>query len=156
MEQKRVRDSRTEQIQILMPIHANGNYRLFGGQLVQWIDVLAAVVARRHSGCNVITASIDSLNFKKAAYVNSTIVLDGCITYVGHTSMEVRIDTFVEKLGGATEHINRANLTMVALDEFDRPTPVPQLLLETDEEREEWAAGERRSALRRQRQEENF
>ena len=64
MDAKRVRDSFTEQVQILMPSHINGTDRLFGGQLVQWIDVVAAVVARRHSGRNVITAAIDSLQFK--------------------------------------------------------------------------------------------
>ena len=95
---KKVSDSRTEQIQILMPAHINGYKRLFGGKLVEWIDVVAAVVARRHSGCNVTTASIDNLIFAEAAYVNSTVVLIGQMTYVGRTSMEVRVDTFVEGL----------------------------------------------------------
>ena len=62
---KKVSDSRTEQIQILMPAHINGYKRLFGGKLVEWIDVVAAVVARRHSGCNVTTASIDNLSLPK-------------------------------------------------------------------------------------------
>ena len=60
MEPKRVSDSCTEQVQIIMPSHINGTNRLFGGQLVQWIDVVAAVVARRHSGRNVITVAIDN------------------------------------------------------------------------------------------------
>ena len=153
---KRVSDSRTEQVQIILPAHANGNYRLFGGQLVQWIDIVAAVVARRQSGCEVITASIDNLSFRKAAYVNSTIVLRGCITYVGNTSMEVRVDTYVEEVTGETDRINRAYFTMVALDEFGRPVTVPRLILETDEERREWAAGERRSALRHERKAQGY
>ena len=74
---KKVSESRTEQIQILMPAHINGYKRLFGGKLVEWIDVVAAVVARRHSGRNVTTASIDNLIFAEAAYVNSTVVLIG-------------------------------------------------------------------------------
>lgn len=74
---KRVQDSRTEQIQILMPEHINGAGRLFGGKLVEWIDVVAGVVARRHSGRNVITAAIDNLQFKEGAYVNNTLVLVG-------------------------------------------------------------------------------
>ena len=93
---KRVSDSRTEQIQILMPQHINGMGRLFGGQLVQWIDVVAAVVARRHSNAEVTTATIDNLMFEAPAYVNSTVILVGQVTYVGNTSMEVRVDTFVE------------------------------------------------------------
>ena len=75
--------SRTEQVQILMPEHINGYRRLFGGKLMEWIDVTAAVAARRHSGHNVTTAAVDHLHFKAAAYVDSTMVLIGQVTYVG-------------------------------------------------------------------------
>jgi acyl-CoA hydrolase len=148
---KKVSDSKTEQIQILMPEHINGFNRLFGGKLMEWIDVVAAVVARRHSGCNVTTASVDNLQFKAAAYINSTIFLSGQITYVGTTSMEVRVNTYVEKLDGKRHMINRAYLVLVALDENDHPVPVPGIVLETDEERLEWEAGEKRRELRKQR-----
>ncbi len=148
---KKVSDSKTEQIQILMPEHINGFNRLFGGKLMEWIDVVAAVVARRHSGCNVTTASVDNLQFKSAAYINSTIFLSGQVTCVGKTSMEVRVTTYVEKLNGVRQMINRAYLVLVALDENDNPVPVPGLVLETDEERLEWEAGERRRELRKQR-----
>jgi acyl-CoA hydrolase len=148
---KTVSDSRTEQVQILMPEHINGFNRLFGGRLVEWIDVVAAVVARRHSGCNVTTASIDNLQFKAAAYINSTIFLSGQITYVGTTSMEVRVNTYVENLDGMRHMINRAYLVLVALDENDHPIKIPGIMLETDEERIEWEAGEKRSDLRKQR-----
>jgi acyl-CoA hydrolase len=148
---KKVSDSRTEQIQILMPEHINGFNRLFGGKLMEWIDVVAAVVARRHSGCNVTTASVDNLQFKSAAYINSTIFLSGQVTYVGKTSMEVRVTTYVENLNGIRHMINRAYLVLVALDEHDNPVPVPSLVLETDEERLEWEAGEKRRELRKQR-----
>lgn len=148
---KKVSDSKTEQIQILMPEHINGFNRLFGGKLMEWIDVVAAVVARRHSGCNVTTASVDNLQFKAAAYINSTIFLSGQITYVGTTSMEVRVTTYVEKLNGIRQMINRAYLVLVALDENDNPVHVPGLILETDEERLEWEAGEKRRELRKQR-----
>ena len=153
---KTVSDSRTEQIHILMPAHINGYKRLFGGKLVEWIDVVAAVVARRHSGRNVTTASIDNLVFAEAAYVNSTILLVGEMTYVGHTSMEVRVDTFVEELDGSRKRINRAYLVLVALSEDDRPVPVPGLILEGDQEKTEWEAGVRRHELRRQRRLENY
>lgn len=148
---KRVSDSKTEQIQILMPEHINGFNRLFGGRLMEWIDVVAAVVARRHSGCNVTTASIDNLQFKAPAHVNSTIFLSGQITYVGNTSMEVRVTTYVEKLDGMRFMINRAYLTLVAIDENDRPVPVPGIIPETEEEKLEWEAGKKRSELRKQR-----
>ena len=148
---KKVSDSKTEQIQILMPEHINGFNRLFGGKLMEWIDVVAAVVARRHSGCNVTTASVDNLQFKAAAYINSTIFLSGQITYVGTTSMEVRVTTYVENLNGTRHMINRAYLVLVALDENDHPVPIPGIILETDEERLEWEAGEKRRELRKQR-----
>mgnify|MGYP000082474550 FL=1 len=153
---KRVSESRTEQIQILMPEHINGYDRLFGGRLMEWIDVVAAVVARRHSGCNVTTASIDNLQFKAAAHVNSTLFLIGQITYVGNTSMEVRVDTYVEKLTGERKMINRAYLVLVALDKEEKAVPVPRLILETDEEKAEWEAGKRRNQLRKQRRAEAF
>ena len=153
---KTVAESRTEQVQILLPEHINGYNRLFGGQLMQWIDVVAAVVARRHSNRNVTTASIDNLQFKAAAHVNDTVVLFGQITYVGRTSMEVRVQTYVEGMDGIRRLINRAYFVMVALDENEMPTPVPGILPETLEEKLEYEAGIKRNALRKQRREEQF
>ncbi|TCL44005.1 MULTISPECIES: acyl-CoA thioesterase [Oscillospiraceae] len=156
LQAKTVAQSRTEQIQILMPEHINGYSRLFGGKLMEWIDVVAGVVARRHSGREVTTAAIDNLQFKAAAHINSTVVLIGRITYVGRTSMEVRVDAFVEELDGRRQMINRAYLVMVALDEHEQPTPVPPLILESEEDRTEWEAGVRRRNLRRERRAENY
>ena len=90
----------TEQTYLLMHRHINGYGRLFGGQLMQWIDELAGIGSMRHAGGRITTASIDNLNFKAGAYLNDTIVLIGRITYVGRTSMEVRVDTYVEDLEG--------------------------------------------------------
>ena len=128
---KPVSASRTEQIQILMPQHINGYKRLFGGVLMEWIDIVAGVVARRHSNSEVTTASVDNLQFKSPAYVNSTITLIGTITFVGSSSMEVRVDTFTEALSGERRLVNRAYVVMVALDENERPKRVPRLILET-------------------------
>ncbi|MGI6192211.1 MAG: acyl-CoA thioesterase [Christensenellales bacterium] len=151
MEEKTVAASKTEHSRIILRGDTNGTGRLFGGRLVEWIDMVAGVVARRHSGCNVTTASIDELSFLAPAYADDTIVLIGQIAYVGRTSMEVRVDTFVEKLDGEKKHINRAYLTMVALDWADRPTEVPRLTLITEEERKEWEAGVNRAAERKKR-----
>lgn len=156
MEPKRITDSITEQVQILMPSHINGTDRLFGGQLVEWIDVVAAVVARRHSGCNVTTAAIDNLQFKSGAFINNTLVLIGHITYVGKTSMEVRVDTYVEDLAGIRKVVNRAYLVLVALDQYGNPTEVPRLVIETEAERAEWESGEKRRALRHKRRKEGY
>ena len=141
---KRVSESKTLHTEIVMSSHVNGAGRLFGGLLMQWIDVVAAVVARRHSQMDVITASISSLEFKAPAHMNDTIELVGQIVYAGRTSMEVRVDTFVESLSRKRTHVNRAYLTMVALDENGRPSPVPALIPETNEDKEEYRAAEAR------------
>jgi len=145
---KKISESATEQIQIVMPEQINGFNRLFGGKLVEWMDVVAAVAARRHSNCNVTTASIDSLQFKAPAYVNDTMVLQSKVTYVGTTSMEVRVDAYTEELSGEKHLVNTAYFTMVALDENEKPTKVPRLICETDEDEEEYKAAEKRRAAR--------
>lgn len=154
--EKRVRDSHTEQAHIMTLATLNGYNRLFGGQLMEWIDIVAAVVARRHSGKNVTTAVVDTLTFKGPAYANEMIVIIGDITYVGRTSMEVRVETYVEDEQGGRRLINRAYIVLVALDENERPTEVPRLKVETDEERAEWEAAEKRNMLRKTRKNENF
>lgn len=156
MEPKRVSDSITEQVQIIMPSHINGTDRLFGGQLVEWIDVVAGVVARRHCGHNITTAAIDNLQFKAGAFINNTLVLIGRITYVGTTSMEVRVDTYVEDLSGTRKVVNRAYLVLVALDDDGKPTEVPRLVLETESERAEWESGKKRHTLRAKRRKEGY
>lgn len=145
---RRPEESETQQIQILMPSDINGNDRLFGGKLMEWIDVVAAVVARRHSCCNVTTAAVDHLQFKAAAYVNNTLVLKGRVTCVGTTSMEVRVDTFVESLNGRQRLINRAYLILVAIDKDGKPTEVPPLELVSEEEHAEYQAGLARKEYR--------
>ncbi|MDP4133010.1 MAG: acyl-CoA thioesterase [Bacillota bacterium] len=149
-------DSYTEQVQILSLRALNGNNRLFGGQLMSWIDVVAAVVARRHSGKYVTTAVVDTLSFKEPAYANDIVVLQAYITYTGRTSMEICVKCFVENLDGTRKLINKAYVVMVALDENDRPTPVVPLVPITDEEKEEWARAEKRNQLRKQRRNEDF
>ena len=153
--EKRVSDSKTEQVQIIMLGDTNGYGRLFGGRLVEWIDVVAAVVARRHSGHEVTTVSIDNLHFKAPAYANETIVLIGCVTYTGRTSVEVRVDTYAENLRGARSMINRAYVVMVALGEDEKPVPVPALLLENNEQRVEWEAGKKRHEFIKSRRRES-
>lgn len=148
MEARKVNKSRVEQVHMLMYEHMNGYGRLFGGRLMEWIDVVAGVVARRHSGCDVTTASVDRLEFIAPALIGDTIVLDGRITYAGRTSMEIRVDTFVEKLSGAKERINRAYLVMVALDADGHPTQVPPVQPETEEEIAEYEAAQRRRLAR--------
>ena len=146
----------TEQTYLLMHRHINGYGRLFGGQLLQWLDDLAGLDSMRHAGGRITTASIDNLNFKAGAYLNDTIVLIGRITYVGRTSMEVRVDTYVEDLEGMRRVINRAYVVMVAIDEEGHAVEVPGLIVESESEKAEWEAGQKRYALRKQRRREGF
>ena len=148
---KTVDESRTETVHIVRPNHLNGANRLFGGILMQWIDEVAGIVAKRHSMSNVTTASVDNLTFLHGAYQNNMIVIKGKLTWVGSTSMEVCVDTYVETPGGPRDRINNAHFMMVALDEHDKPVQVPKLDLQTEEERLAWAHGEERQRIRKQR-----
>lgn len=157
MKNKRVEDSVTEQIHLLKYEDINGEGRLFGGQLVSWIDEVAGTVAKRHAGSLVTTASIDNLQFKNAAYLNDLVVIIGHLTYVGRTSMEVRVDSYVEDVNGFRRPINRAFLTLVALDADQKPMPVPYgLLIETEVQQLEWENAKKRIALRKHRAGEAF
>ena len=140
----------------MRPPHVNGYGRLFGGILMQWIDETAGIVARRHAECTITTAAIDNLSFKSPAYQNDTIVLKGEVTFVGKTSMEIRIDAFIEEIHGERRLINRAYVVMVAIDKDGKPIPVPSLELVSDEERTEWESAVKRYNLRRQRSAEGF
>ena len=82
VKEKRVEDSMIEQVHKLRPTHMNGMGRLFGGQLMSWIDEVACLVGNRHSQANVITASVDNLRFIRGAYVNELIVMIAKMTYV--------------------------------------------------------------------------
>ena len=104
----------------------------------------------------VTTAAIDNLNFKAAAYQNDMIVLVGRMTYIGKTSMEVRIDTFIEEARGIRKCINRAYVVMVAIDQNGSPVAVPGLKLETENERIEWEGGKKRYQLRKSRRQEGY
>ena len=153
---KTIDDSRTEISHLIFSRDINGAGRLFGGQLLMWIDEVAGIVAKRHSECNVTTASIDNLQFKNAVYMNDIAVLIGYITHVGRSSMEVRIDTYVERTDGSRFPVNRAFFIMVALDENDKPMEVPRFKVESIEQQAKWDAALKRIELRKQRKIEGF
>ena len=153
---KRVDDSKVETAHLIRPNHLNGAGRLFGGTLMQWIDEVAAVVAKRHAGTNVTTASVDNLTFLKGAYNNDLVIIKGKVTWVGTTSMEVCVDTYVEKLSGERVLINNAHFIMIAIDKNDKPIKVPRLLLETELDKLAWEHGEARRKIRIKRKEEHL
>ncbi|MBO5892519.1 MAG: acyl-CoA thioesterase [Oscillospiraceae bacterium] len=153
---KKVAESMTEQQYLICPAHINHYGRLFGGHLLKWIDELAGIVAIRHCGGTVTTAAIDNLQFQAPAYTGDMIVLQGRVTYVGRTSMEIRVDTYREALNGIRELINVAYMDMVSINCKGQPEEVPDLLLETEAERQEYEAAKKRKQLRKQRRKEGF
>lgn len=146
---KTVAESKTEQVQVVMPPHLNGAGKLFGGQLAVWIDHVAGIVAMRHCGRQITTAAIDNLRFRESVDQGELVVLRGKVTYVGYTSMEVRVDSYVESLNGQRKLINTAFVIEVALDDNGRPCQVPGLACVTEFEEQEFAVGARRKELRR-------
>lgn len=148
--------SRTEQTYIIMPQYLNGAGKLFGGQILSWIDMTAGIVAMRHADSNILTVAVDNLYFKDSAQLSDVVTLIGEITYVGNSSMEIRVDSFKENEGGQRYLINRAYLVAVAVDENNKPKQVPELILETEEQKKEWEAAEKRNELRKMRKKEGF
>ena len=152
-----VADSRTEQVHLIMHQHLNAGGRLFGGMLMQWADEVASVVAMRHAGTNrVTTAAIDNLQFKEATYEGELLVLIGYVTCVGNNSMEVEIDTYVERSDGMRYSVNRAFFVMVAMDENEHPMQVPGLKICTEAEKGRHEAGLLRKNMRKNRMKTGF
>ena len=156
MDTKKVSDSKSQQIRVVRNTDLNGFGRLFGGQLLAWIDEVAGVTGRRHCGREVTTVAIDNLHFKEGAFLNDIIVIKGRVTYVGKTSLEIRVDTYREEADGSRYPINRAYFCMVCMGDDGKPHPVPPLILESPEEEMEWQAAEKRRNLRLTRRQEGF
>lgn len=131
--------------QIVMPMHTNGVAgAMFGGIMMQWIDVCAAVAAMRQAGGSVVTASIDRLDFMTPVHVGEVVVLRAQVNYVARTSMEVGCRVETEDMRTQTRrYTTKAYLTFVAL-EGGRPRPLPPLVLASDDDRRRHREGERR------------
>ncbi len=144
------RQSTAVSVQIVLPQHCNGYVRprLFGGQIMAWIDVVGAVAARRFTGTNVTTVCVDNLTFLAPAHLNDTVVQEARVTWSGNTSLEVRVDSFVESLDGSRDLINRAYLVYVALGKDERPVRIPVFVPVTGEEKAEYAAAAERRKQR--------
>jgi acyl-CoA hydrolase len=142
--------TRCTMTQIVMPGHANGVAGvMFGGIMMQWIDVCAGVAAMRLAGGSVVTASIDRLDFIHPVHVGDIVNLCAQVNYASRTSMEVgcRVET-EDMRTGTRRTTTKAYLTFVALDGAGRPRQVPALTLATDEDRRRHAAASTRRAER--------
>ena len=149
---KTVSQSKVQQLQAIMPGHINTLGNLFGGQLLYWVDLVAGLVAFRHAGSHCTTASLNCADFLRPVYAKDVLVIEGRMVYVGNSSMEIRVDASIERIGAtgpAYELANRAYVTYVAIDEAGKPRRAPRLELVSDEERAEWRRAAEREKTRK-------
>lgn len=146
---KSVQESMIEMCQLVLPNDTNIIGNLLGGRLMHWIDMAGALAASRHSNCVVATAALDSLDFRHPVRVGEMVRLKPRITWVGNTSMEVRVDVYCENMKtGAVIKTNKAYITFVALDDKGQPTQVPSLIINTEEEKLEYEKAIQRRKIR--------
>lgn len=121
----------------MMPTDANIRGNVFGGSILRYMDEIAAVAAFRHARKNVVTASIDRMDFRAPVYIGNLLILKASVNYVGKTSMEIGVRIEAEDLiSGQVTHAGSCFLTYVALDDKGRPTPVePVIPVTADEKR---------------------
>ena len=135
MNEKRVEESSVTISHLVMPQDANPVGNVHGGVIMKHIDDAAGVVAVRHARHNVVTASIDRLDFHNPAFIGNLLTLKASVNMVGNTSMEIGARVQAEDvLTGQQRHIASAYLTFVALDEKGHPQQVPPLLIEGETE----------------------
>lgn len=146
---KCVSDSKVVMTQLVLPQHTNSLDSVFGGTIMSWIDIAAAICAQRHSNKAVVTASIDRLNFVAPVKKGMVINLKASINLAAKTSMEigVRVDA-EDPTTGEVFHTASAYMTFVALDSNGRPTRIPELKLETEDEIRRNKAAQKRRASR--------
>lgn len=132
-EGKPVSASKVEMTELVLPGQTNTLGNIFGGRVMQLIDIAAGVTATRHARKTVVTVFIDQLHFKNPIKMGQIVILHSRIEYAGNTSMEIGVDVFSENpLTGKQIHATTAHLTFVALNQKGKPTSVPHLILETD------------------------
>lgn len=143
-----VRDSRVEMTELVLPSHTNQLGTIFGGQLMAWIDIAAAISASRHARSVCVTASLDALHFLAPVRLGEHVTLLACVNYTGTTSMEVGVRLEGQNpVTGARAHVATAYLTFVSIDGQGKPKPVAEVVPETpDEERRYQNAQKRRAA----------
>jgi acyl-CoA hydrolase len=152
MQARTVSESAADAVQVVLPNDTNPLGNVLGGRVMHWIDMIAAVVAYRHSKRPVVTAAMERLEFHSPIRLGQVAILKAVINYVGRTSMEVGVEVYAEDPASSQRrHTSSALLTYVALDANGKPTPVPPLHLETDEERRRYQEGEKRYQERKQR-----
>ena len=141
--------SEVTKTEIVLPSHTNSLLSIFGGVIMSWVDIAAAISASRHSKRVVVTASVDALHFEAPVYVGWVVSLKSKVNYVGRTSMEVGVRVDAENTQtGQTFKTAKAYMTFVAIDEQGQPVEVPGLKLETETDIRRFKEGKQRKELR--------
>ncbi|MCL4545089.1 MAG: acyl-CoA thioesterase [Chloroflexi bacterium] len=149
MEPRKVAGSSTVVSQLMLPSDANTTGNVHGGTIMKLADTVGGVVAMRHCRHRVVTARMDEMSFLQPVYVGDLVTLKASVNDVGRTSMEVGVRVEAENLRtGKVVHTASAHLVYVALDPEGRPTEVPPLIAETDDEKRRMAAAKLRRARR--------
>lgn len=156
MEARKVSESQVVMTELVLPSHTNALGSVFGGTVMSWIDIAAAICAQRHSRKIVVTAHIDEVQFIAPVYKGWVINLKASVNQVGSTSMEVGVRVDAENpQTGEMFHTASAYLTFVALDSHGKPTSVAPLILETNEDKRRHEAAVSRRNMRLQKRQKN-
>ena len=132
-------DSAVETRYLVMPQDANPFGTAFGGVIMSWIDMVAAMAAQKHCGTEVVTVSIDSMTFEEPIRIGNQVTLLASVNYVGRSSLEVGVKVIKENpFNGRTHAATKAYLTFVAVDAKHKPICAPPLEPETDDEKRRW------------------
>ena len=149
LEGKKPSESEMMTARLMMPADANVVGNVFGGAVMRHMDEAAAIVAWRHAGRNVVTASIDRMNFFSPVYAGNLLILKASVNYVGTTSMEVGVTMGAQDPSTRKGvHAGSCYLKFVALDEMGKPTPVPPLTVTTATEKRRFREAAARRKLR--------
>lgn len=142
---KAVNESAVEMRQLVMPNHTNPQNSIFGGVVMSWIDMAAAMVAERHSNRPVVTVHVDDISFKAPIKIGDHVLIKASLNFVGKSSMLVGVKVIAENpFTGISRHTTTAYLAFVALDDIGRPIQVRGLIPESDEEKRRFEAGKKR------------
>jgi acyl-CoA hydrolase len=145
-----VKDSQIEMREMVMPGHTNPQNTIFGGMVMSWIDIAAAMCSSKHCSKPVVTVHVDDIDFLNPIKVGSHVRILASLNYVGNTSMVVGVKVLSENpYTGECHQTTRAYLTFVALNEFGKPTQVPELVCESDEEKRRYENAKKRVASRK-------
>lgn len=146
---KTVAASRVRMNELVMPNDTNPLGNLMGGRLLHLMDICSAISAQRHCNRNVVTVSVDSVEFREAIKLGEVVVIEGEVTRAFKTSMEVAMQVWAENLRTGSRRLCTTSFyTFVAVDADGNPVPVPQIIPESDFEKERYEDAAERRKLR--------